>query len=192
VILISLVIAFIGLFNRNKALNEKIQQLNSNALAYENLYYQELSANNLLQLSEFQLKKSRDSLLSELGYYIEENRKLKKIKNPEIVQGIVEYIHDTVTILIPSELPEFDITECLNDETCITVKGCDSTLLVIPDISNTIKVEIGVNRVYLNSYKNGWVRFWHFDWKKVDSYEYQIDNSNDIIQLKDVKIIKIN
>jgi hypothetical protein len=129
--------------------------------------------------------------MSELGLYIEENRKLKKIKTPESVTGIIQTIHDTIPVPVPVELPKFDVTKKFNEETVIRVQGFDSLLNIIPDISNTIKLEIGVNRVYKNSYKNGWVRFWHFDWEKVNSYEYRLDQSNELIKLKDVKIISI-
>lgn len=172
-------------------LNSQIEELQGNYNAYVNLYNGELSANNLLRASEHELKISKDSLISELGKYIEENRKLKKLKTPQIVQGITQEIHDTVIIEVPVSLPEFDVTKKLNEETIIRVQGKDTLLSVIPDISNTIKVEIGVNRVYKNTYKNGWVRFWHFDWKKIDSYEYTLDQSNDLIVLTDVKIVKI-
>lgn len=172
-------------------LNSELEITSGNYNAYVNLYNGEVSANNLLRLNESELKRSKDSLLTELGYYIEENRKLKKIKEPEIVSGVVQYIYDSIYIEVPVVLPEFHVIKELNEETIIEVHGVDTLLTVIPEISNTIKLEIGVNRVYKNSYKNGWVRFWHFDWKKVDSYEYSVDQSNDLINLKDVKIIKI-
>lgn len=193
-ILLSLLILGVGYYigsSKISKLNSQIEELQDNYNAYVNLYNGELSANNLLRISEYELKISKDSLISELGRYIEENRKLKKLKTPQIVQGIAQGIHDTVIIEVPVSLPEFDVTKKLNEETIIRVQGRDTLLSVIPDISNTIKVEIGVNRVYKNTYKNGWVRFWHFDWKKIDSYEYTLDQSNDLIVLTDVKIVKI-
>jgi len=190
-ILITLGICWYLADSRIKKLNSEIEVLNGNYKSYVNLYNGELAANNILRLSESELKQSKDSLLSELGKYVEENRKLKKLKTPQTVGGIVQTVHDTIEIEVPVNLPPFDVTKILNKETEIRVQGCDTILNVIPNISNTIKLEIGVNRVYKNTYPNGWVRFWHFDWKKVNSYEYQLDQSNELIKLKDVKIVNI-
>jgi len=172
-------------------LNQEYEDISNNYHAYQNLYEGQLKENNLLKMTEHELKNSHDSLLRELGRFAEENRKLKKMKDPQIMQGISQTIHDTITIEVPVELPEFEVCKQLNEETEICVNGHDTVLDILPDISNTIKIEIGVNRVYKNTYKNGWCRFWHFDYKKINSYEYQLDQSNDLIQLTDIKIVEI-
>jgi len=172
-------------------LNKENEEIQNNYKAYQGLYEGKLKENNLLKLTEYEMKKSNDSLLIKLGYYIEENRKLKKIKDPEIAQGISQVIQDTFIVEVPVELPSFEVCQTFNPETEICVEGHDSVLNIYPEISNTIKIEIGVNRVYKNTYKNGWCRFWHFDYKKINSYEYQLDQSNDLIQLTDVKIVDV-
>ena len=44
---------------------------------------------------------------------------------------------------------------------------------------------------YRNKYKNGWVRFWHFDWKRIRTKKYQIVNSNPIIKVTDTRVIEL-
>lgn len=192
-------IIFLGLLGDLYIQNKEVDRLNieledsqSNYNAYVNLYDGELSANSILKLSEYELKSAKDSLLRELGRYVDENRKLKNIKKPEIVAGVTQVIRDTIFIEVPVKLPQFNVIKELNPETIIEVNGMDSTLTLIPNISNTIKLELGTNRIYKNPYKSGWHRFWHFDWKKVNSYEYRIEQSNYLIKLKDVKLIKIS
>lgn len=193
-ILVAVLLVGIFLFVYSKVtskLNQEIEDLKGNYEAYVNLYNGELAANNLLKLSEHELKNAKDSLLRELGYFIEENRRLKKLKTPIIVGGVTQTIVDSIIIEVPAELPPFDVTKTLNPETIIRVQGEDSILNIIPNISNTLMIEIGVNRVYKNSYPTKWSRFWNFDWKKVNSYEYQLEQSNDLVKLNDVKIINI-
>ena len=189
VIVILLMLTFGG--RKIKELNSQIEKLNGNYQAYVNLYNGEVAANNVLKLTEYELKQSKDSLLSELGKYIEENRKLKKIKEPKIVEGITQVITDTIMIGIPVNVAQFDVTKEINSQTKIRVQGIDTILNIIPEISNTLKLEIGVNKVYLNSYPSKWSRFWHFDWKKTETLEYNLDQSNDLIKLDDVKIVKL-
>lgn len=193
-IILAIIIVGGYIFTLNKKisnLSNSLDQARHNWEAYENLYNGELSANSALKLSEYELKQSNDSLLRELGYYIEENRRLKEIKEPDIVTGVTEVIHDTLLVEVPTIMPEFKITRVFNPETKITVESKAKELKIIPDISNTIKLEVGIKRVYLNQYKNCWVRFWHFDWRKTDQVRYKFENSNPLIKVTDVKVVVV-
>ena len=44
---------------------------------------------------------------------------------------------------------------------------------------------------YKNFYKNGWVRFWHFDWRRIRIKKYQVVNSNPLIKVTDTRVIEI-
>ena len=192
IIFAAIVVLFYSLYSKTVArLNSEIERLENNYTAYVNLYDGQLAANNVLKLTEYELKQSKDSLLSELGKYIEENRKLKKIKEPKVVEGITQMITDTIMIEIPVNVAQFDVTKEINSQTKIRVQGIDTILNIIPEISNTLMLEIGINKVYLNSYPSKWSRFWHFDWKKTETLEYNLDQSNDLIKLDDVKIVKL-
>lgn len=190
--LFSLFITISVLKSRNATLIESAETYKNNLESYKGLYNQELSNNNILKMSEIDLKKSRDSLLNELGKFIEKNRKEKKITNPTSVGGISQEVKFIVKLDTIYKLDNYLDTVCANSETCITVEIKDSVPIVTPKITNSIRFEFGYNKVYLNEYKNGWKRFWHFDWKKVKSYEYVIENSNELIENKDVKIINLN
>ena len=44
---------------------------------------------------------------------------------------------------------------------------------------------------FRNKYKNWFTRLLHFDFKKKDNIEYQIHNSNDLIEITDSRMIEI-
>lgn len=193
ILLILVLLTIWRLFSSNAELKKSAETFKNNARAYEGLYNRELSNNNILQLSELELKMSNDSLTREIGKFIAKNKKDKKLEVPTTSGGVSQEINIPINIVDTLfKFPEYNKVECLNKETCLTINLKDSTLSIDAKITNSMLFEFGYNRVYLNDYKNGWVRFWNFDWKKVNSYEYVLSNSNELIENKDVKIININ
>ena len=79
----------------------------------------------------------------------------------------------------------------LNDLTTIIVSRKDSILTAKIDIKNQQIIFVEDKKEYKNRYKNGWVRFWHFDWKKIHVKNYQIVNSNPLIKVTDTRIIEL-
>lgn len=167
-------------------LNSELSKTRDNYEAYKGLSEGKLSANKVIHLSKSDIKFSTDTLVRVINNFVTENKGVK----PDISSGITQVIQDTVLVPIYKQLPEFNVTKELNEETKITVIGRDSNLTLIPDISNTLLLEVGVKREYKNQYKSGWSRFWHFDWKKVNSLEYRVNNTNKLIKLNNVRVIK--
>lgn len=187
-LMISIVTIFFTTYYGNKLdkLNSELSETRDNYEAYKGLSEGKLSANKVIHLNKREMKLTKDTLIRVINNFVTENKEV----NPDVSSGITQVIRDTILVPINKKLPEFDVTKELNEETKITVIGRDSNLTLIPDISNTLLLEVGVKREYKNQYKSGWSRFWHFDWKKVNSLEYRVDNTNKLIKLNNVRVIK--
>lgn len=169
--------------------NKEIDRLFNNIKAYEQLATENKKLNTVLQLTVNELNNSKDSLIQQ----VEQVRKELKVKNKNLQQAQVinTVIRDTVTKVITVNR-DFDEELKINPLTTIKVTRTDSILTAKIDITNQQILFIEEKKEYKNKYKNGWIRFWHFDWKKIKTRKYQIINSNPIIKVTNTRIIEIN
>ena len=169
--------------------NKEIDRLFNNVKAYEQLATENEKLNTVLQLTVNELNNSKDSLIQQ----VEQARKELKVKNKNLQQAQVinTVIRDTVTKVITIDR-NFNEELKINPLTTIKVTRTDSILTAKIDITNQQILFIEEKKEYKNKYKNGWIRFWHFDWKKIKTRKYQIINSNPIIKITDTRIIEIN
>lgn len=182
----------VAIFILSNQLNKKdieINKLYNNIQAYEQIASGKEDDNRVLQLTINELNNSNDSLLQELQQVKEE----LNIKNKNLVQAQVinTVIRDTITKVITLDR-NFNEELKLNPLTTIKVTRTDSILTAKIDIQNQQILFIEEKKVYKNKYKNGWIRFWHFDWKKIRIKKYQIENSNSLIRVTDTRIIEVN
>lgn len=169
--------------------NKEIDRLFNNIKAYEQLATKNERLNTVLQLTVNELNNSKDSLIQQ----VEQVRKELKVKNKNLQQAQVinTVIRDTVTKVITVDR-NFNEELKINPLTTIKVTRTDSILTAKIDITNQQILFIEEKKEYKNKYKNGWIRFWHFDWKKIKIRKYQIHNTNPIIKITDTRIIEIN
>ena len=99
---------------------------------------------------------------------------------------------DTTTVKIITKEVDFTKELKLNSLTTITVSRKDSILTTILDLKNQQILIVEEKKEYRNKYKNLWKRFWHFDWKRDRVQKYQIKNTNDLINVTDTRVIKVN
>ena len=167
----------------------EIDRLSNNIQAYEQLVTNKEQTNTVLQLTINELNNSKDSLIQE----IQQTKKKLNVKNKNLVQAQVinTVIRDTITKVITLD-KNFNEELKLNPLTTIKVTRTDSILTAKIDIQNQQILFIEEKKVYKNKYKNGWIRFWHFDWKKIRVRKYQIQNSNPLIRVTDTRIVEIN
>lgn len=167
----------------------EIDRLSNNIQAYEQLVTNKEQTNTVLQLTINELNNSKDSLIQE----IQQTKKKLNVKNKNLVQAQVinTVIKDTVTKVITVDR-NFNETLKINPLTTIKVSRTDSILTAKIDIQNQQILFIEEKKVYKNKYKNGWIRFWHFDWKKIRVRKYQIQNSNPLIRVTNTRIVEIN
>lgn len=182
----------VAIFILNNQLNKKdieINRLYNNIQAYEQIASGKEDDNRVLQLTINDLNNSNDSLLQEL----QQVKEKLNVKNKNLVQAQVinTVIRDTITKVITLD-KNFNEELKLNPLTTIKVTRTDSILTAKIDIQNQQILFIEEKKVYKNKYKNGWIRFWHFDWKKIRVRKYQIQNSNPLIRVTNTRIVEIN
>lgn len=187
---ISLLIATI-FFQHNslQKKNKEIDRITNNVRAYEELASNKEAHNRVLQLTIEELNTSKDSLLQQVNKIKKDN----KIKDQNLtnVNVINTEIKDTVKTVIKHKLINFEEELKLNSLTTITVSRKDSILTAKLDIKNQQIIFVEDKKEYRNKYKNGWVRFWHFDFKKIRTKKYQIINSNPLIKVTDTRVIEL-
>lgn len=143
--------------------------------------------NRVLQFTLDDYKETNDSLITE----IKATQKKLKIKEKELRQTQMqkqEIKHDT-TVIVKSN--DFELVIKPNSLTSIIINKQDSLLTHQLDIKNTQTLYVTNKRVYRNSYKNWFVRLFHFDFKKKNDFRYQIHNSNDLIEITDSRMIEL-
>lgn len=188
--LISLLIATI--FIQHNQLQEKNAELNratSNVRAYQDLVSNNQEHNRTLQLTIEELTYSNDSLLLQL----KQTQKELKIKDKNLTDASVinTEIKDSVKTVIKKEAIDFEEELKLNPLTTIIVRRKDSILTAKIDLKNQQTILIYKKKEYKNFYKNGWVRFWHFDWRRIETKEYQIVNTNPLIKITGTRIVEV-
>lgn len=187
---ISLLIATI-FFQHNslQKKNKEIDRITNNVRAYEELASNKEAHNRVLQLTIEELNTSKDSLIQQVNKIKKDN----KIKDQNLtnINVINTEIKDTVKTVIKHKLIDFKEELKLNSLTTIIVSRKDSILTAKIDIKNQQTIFVEEKKEYRNKYKNGWVRFWHFDFKKIRTKKYQIINSNPLIKVTDTRIIEL-
>lgn len=188
---VSLLIATI--FVQRHQLNNKskeIERITNNIRAYEQIAFNKEEQNKVLQLTINELNASKDSLVEQVK---DAQKKLKiKDKNLTKVSVINTVVKDSVKTIIKHKQIDFEEELKINPLTTITVSRKDSILKAIIDIQNQQILFVEEKKEYKNKYRNKLVRFFHFDWKKIYTRQYQIINSNPIIKITDTRVIEVS
>ena len=193
IVAVSFIIGFTAIFfiqnNKIKKLDKELAAVTNNYQYYESLAGSKDKQNRVLQLTVDQLNTSKDSLIQAVS----EAKKKLKIKDKDLSSAHVinTETKDTTTVTITKEV-DFTKELKLNSLTTITVSRKDSVLTTILDLKNQQILFIEEKKEYRNQYKNGWKRFWHFDFKKDRIKRYQITNSNDLIKVTDTRVVELN
>lgn len=188
--LISLLIATI--FVQHNQLQKKDTEINriaSNVRTYQDIVSNNQNNNRTLQLTIEELNHSNDSLLLQL----KQTQKELKIKDKNLTNANVinTEIKDSVKTVIKKEAIDFKEELKLNPLTTIIVERKDSILTAKIDLKNQQTIFVEEKKEYLNQYKNGFIRFLHFDWKRIRTRKYTIKNSNPIIKVINTRVVEI-
>ena len=174
--------------NKLKVARDTLDKVQSNYEYYMNKSSNVEQQNRMLQFTIEDYKETKDSLITE----IKTTQKKLEIKQKELLQTQLqkqEIKHDT-TIIVKSN--DFELEIKPNSLTSIIINKKDSILTHSLSIKNTQTLYITNKRVYRNKYKNWFIRLLHLDWKKKDNIEYQIHNSNNLIDVTDSRMIELN
>ena len=172
-----------------KQKDKEIDRLTTNVEYYQNNYNQSKLDNTVLQLTIDDLTNSKDSLIQQLDSI----KKEIKIKDKNLISSAVinTEIKDSVRTVIKSVEKDFAEELKLNKLTTIMVSRKDSILDVKLSLFNQQIIFIEDTKVYKKKYKNGFIRFLHFDWRKKHVRKYNIHNTNDLIKVTDSRIVEI-
>lgn len=169
--------------------NKEINRLSNNVEAYQEIIFQKDKQNRVLQLTVSELNNSKDSLLQEIKS-VQKQLKIKD-KNLTNINVINTVVKDSISTIIKHKLIDFKEELKLNPLTTIIVSRKDSILQATLDIKNQQILFVEEKKEFRNKYKNAFVRFLHFDWKKIKTKKYQIYNSNQLIKVTDTRIIEL-
>ena len=189
VIAVFVALGIYSYYTTNKLLKteRELERVENNLTYYQNLQSSTVEENRVLQLTIDDLKYTNDSILTKLESTREQlNIKDKQLKSEAYVKTVIK---DSIRTVVEDK--DFTALLTLNGLTNVTVSKQDSILDVKLDITNEQYLYVKRKKVYKRKYKNGWQRFWHFDWKKVEVNEYQIHNSNPIIKVKETRVIEL-
>lgn len=172
-----------------KQKDKEIDRLTTNMEYYQNNYNQSKLDNTVLQLTIDDLTNSKDSLIQQLDSI----KKEIKIKDKNLISSAVinTEIKDSVRTVIKSIEKDFAEELKLNKLTTIMVSRKDSILDVKLSLFNQQILFIEDTKIYKKQYKNGFIRFLHFDWRKKHVRKYNIHNTNDLIKVTDSRIVEI-
>ena len=173
--------------NRLHTTQKELDRIENNLTYYQNLQSTIQEENRVLQLTIDDLTNTNDSILNKLENTRKElNIKDKQLQSEAYVKTIIK---DSIRTVVKEK--DFTALLTLNELTNVTVSRTDSILDVKLDITNEQYLYVRKRKVYKNKYKNGWQRFWHFDWKKVEVSDYKIHNSNTIIKVKETRVVEL-
>lgn len=173
--------------NRLHTTQKELDRIENNLTYYQNLQSTIQEENRVLQLTIDDLTYTNDSILNKLENTRKElNIKDKQLQSEAYVKTVIK---DSIRTVVKEK--DFNALLTLNELTNVTVSKTDSILNVKLDITNEQFLYVRKRKVYKNKYKNGWQRFWHFDWKKIEVSDYQIHNSNPIIKVKETRVVEL-
>lgn len=185
-VLIILGLATSVLHTKYKNAVAESDRLRTNLEYYQGKYSSTDSANIVLKHTVAELECSKDSLVRK----IDSLRHELKLK-PKEVQTVVyteTVIRDTIRDTIPVT-HNFSVTLHPNSQTSIEVTRADSLLTVVPDIRNEQTVFVYTEEKY--KYKCWFSRLIHFNFKKIRTDKYVIENSNDLIKTGESRVINV-
>ena len=180
-----------GIISQNKSLREDNYRLMNNVSQYESLAAGLHNDNRVLRLFRDDLRHSNDSLIQEIEK-IKKSRKSPENKPGSITAGGNTSIDTKDTVIIDNTVDfKLDTTIHYNEFTKSTIKIEKDSLFSGIKVNNTQVLYVYPQREYVNKYKNGWHRFWNFDYKKIEVVRYELINTNDLIKVDDFRVYKI-
>lgn len=174
------------------SMKHRLLLANANITSYQDQLDSTIKDKAVLELTAASLEHFNDSIVQEM---IKTKKRLKiALNKPGDVAahiGTSFETNDTIYLPIPVEC-EFDTVIKPDTLTEFSIKYKNNQLIHRAEINNSQDLFVYSNREYVNEYKSGWSRFWHFDWKKRDINRYVIENTNENIKVTNTRVFKIN
>lgn len=194
---VALSIAFnVFLWKRNQRLSAGLETANNNIEAYQCIMFDKAERNRTLVLEANDLKKSNDLLIQKLDSVIAS----KKIKPSNINTAATQTQEILVTagrevdeqsIQINTPTKHYKDSIQFNEYTVVQYDITEDTVNIGLSIKNTQYLYTYNTKEWKNK-KSFFKRLFTLDFKKVWKHNYEIVNTNDLIQTSDVRVIEIN
>lgn len=190
IIAIILFISSVVLFKSNKTLNSELVTAKNNIESYQGILANSDSSNKVLKLDIENLKEQNDKVLQKVDSVMEANKiKPNNVKTITAVTQVINIKKDTVVVLKDSS---FTTTLQPNALTKATIALNKDSLSMTLDIKNDQYLYIYTKKEYKHKNKNFLQRLVTLDFKKVKFVQYELHNTNDLIQNSDVRVIESN
>ena len=193
---VGILIAYSVLLSKqNKKLSESLEMAQNNIEAYQGIIDDSQQANNVLKLTVEQLQQQNDKTLHQLDSVRNKLKIKPKQINTAATQTQILYVNGGKGV-------NGDLTQILRDTTYTdSIKYNNLTTVYYTIGSDTVDIKLDVkNTQYLYVYskkeyknkKNFIKRLLTLDFKKIKTYKYEIVNTNDLLQTKDVRVVELN
>ena len=184
----------VSLYKTNKKLSESLEVAQNNIEAYQGSLAGSQQANNVLKLTVDDLQTYNDKLVHQLDSVREKLKIKPKQLTAAATQTQVIDVNDgkgvggdLTTIL--KDTTYSDSIKYNNLTTVYYTIGKDTVNIGL-DVRNTQYFYFFNERVYKNK-KSFLKRLFTWDFKKVNKFKYDIQNTNDLLRTEDVRVIEI-
>ena len=182
------------LYKQNKTLSESLERAQNNIEAYQGSLQGSQQANNVLQLTVDELQQQNDVLVQRLDSVRGKLNIKPKHLHTAATQTQVINVNSSTEIKDSAIAVKDSIYTGIihfNDLTTAQYSITKDSIHIGLDINNTQYLYIYKDKHYKNK-KNVVMRILTWDWKKINSYKYQIINTNDLIQTDSVRVVEIS
>ena len=175
----------IMLSKQNKKLSESLERAQNNIEAYQGSLQGSQQANNVLRLTVDELQTYNDKLVHQLDS-VREKLKIK----PKQVQTAATQTQIINVIQTVEKDSTYNGIINFNDLTTANYSISKDSVTIGLNIKNKQYLYVFTDKHYKNK-KNFFQRLFTWDFKKVTTHEYVIENTNDLIQTDSVRVIEL-
>ena len=165
----------------------------NNIEAYQGSLAGSQQANNVLKLTVDELQTYNDKLVNKLDSVREQLKIKPKYLNTAATQNQLINVNESKEVkdsAIQVKDSIYSDSIKFNDLTSVYYTITNDSVGISLDIRNRQYFYIFTDRHYKNK-KSFLKRLFTFDFKKVNSYKYEIINENDLVKTEDVKVVEI-
>ena len=180
------------LHKQNKNLSESLERAQNNIEAYQGSLAGSQQANNVLRLTVDELQTQNDILV----HKVDSVREKLKIKSKQLKTAATQ--SQSINVNQSKEIRDtlyrdniYKDSIKFNDLTTVSYCIGKDSINIGLNINNQQYLYVFNDRHYKNK-KSFLKRLFTFDFKKVTTTKYKIENTNDLIQTDSVRVIEIN
>ena len=165
----------------------------NNIEAYQGSLAGSQQANNVLKLTVDELQTYNDKLVNKLDSVREQLKIKPKYLNTAATQNQLINVNESKEVkdsAIQVKDSIYSDSIKFNDLTTVYFSLTNDSVRIGLDIRNRQYFYIFTDRHYKNK-KSFFKRLFTFDFKKVNSYKYEVVNENDLVKTEDVKVVEI-